>query len=340
MSTLLVTGGAGYIGTHTCIELLAEGYDLVVVDNLDNSYEEAIRRVRAISGRDFAFYQADVCDREALRGIFGRHAIDAVIHFAGLKAVGESVAKPLRYYRNNLDSTLTLCEVMKEYGVKRLVFSSSATVYGTPEKVPITEDSALSCTNPYGWTKFMNEQILRDVAVAEPDWSIMLLRYFNPVGAHESGQIGEDPAGIPNNLMPFMTQVAIGRRDVLHVFGNDYATPDGTGVRDYIHVVDLAIGHCRAMQYILNNTGIETVNLGTGTGYSVLDMVAAFAKAIGRPVPYQIDPRRPGDIAACYADPAKAADLLGWRAERGLEQMCADAWHWQVQNPDGYRRES
>lgn len=337
MSTLLVTGGAGYIGSHTCIELLREGYDLVVVDNLDNSYEEAVRRVRSISGRDFAFYQADVCDREALRRIFRDHAIDAVIHFAGLKAVGESVAKPLQYYRNNLDSTLALCDVMKESGVKRLVFSSSATVYGTPATVPITEDFPLSCTNPYGWTKYMNEQILRDVAVAEPDWSIMLLRYFNPVGAHESGLIGEDPTGIPNNLMPFITQVAIGRRDVLHVFGQDYATPDGTGVRDYIHVVDLAVGHCRAMQYVLNHAGIEAVNLGTGTGYSVLDLVAAFEKASGRPVPYQIDGRRPGDIAACYADPAKAERLLGWRAERGLEQMCTDAWRWQVQNPDGYR---
>lgn len=337
MSTLLVTGGAGYIGSHTCIELLREGYDLVVVDNLDNSYAEALRRVRSISGRDFAFYQADVCDREALRGIFRDHAIDAVIHFAGLKAVGESVAKPLMYYRNNLDSTLTLCEVMKESGVKRLVFSSSATVYGTPATVPITEEFPLSCTNPYGWTKFMNEQILRDVAVAEPDWSIMLLRYFNPVGAHESGLIGEDPTGIPNNLMPYITQVAIGRRDVLHVFGNDYATVDGTGVRDYIHVVDLAAGHCRAIQHVLNHAGIDAVNLGTGTGYSVLDMVAAFEKVSGRPVPYQIDSRRPGDIAACYADPAKADKLLGWRAERGLEQMCADAWRWQVQNPDGYR---
>ena len=337
MSTLLVTGGAGYIGSHTCVELLKEGHDLVVVDNLDNSHEEAIQRVRRISGREFAFYKLDVCDRESLRGVFRCHDIEAVIHFAGLKAVGESVAMPLRYYRNNLDSTLSLCDVMKESGVRRIVFSSSATVYGTPATVPIREDFPLSCTNPYGWTKFMNEQILRDVAVADPDWSVMLLRYFNPVGAHDSGLIGEDPAGIPNNLMPFISQVAIGRRDRLHIFGNDFATPDGTGVRDYIHVVDVAIGHSSAIRHVLSHTGIEAVNLGTGTGYSVLDMIAAFEKASGRSVPYQFDARRPGDIAICYADPAKAAVLLGWHAERGLERMCADAWRWQQQNPDGYR---
>lgn len=336
MSTLLVTGGAGYIGSHTCVELLKEGYDVVVVDNLDNSQEEAVQRVRRLSGREFAFYKLDVCDRESLRGVFRRHDIEAVIHFAGLKAVGESVAVPLRYYRNNLDSTLSLCDVMKESGVRRIVFSSSATVYGTPVSVPIREDFPLSCTNPYGWTKFMNEQILRDMAVAEPDWSVMLLRYFNPVGAHDSGLIGEDPAGIPNNLMPFISQVAIGRRDRLHIFGNDFATPDGTGVRDYIHVVDLAIGHSNAVHHVLGHTGIEAVNLGTGTGYSVLEMVAAFEKASGRPVPCQFDARRPGDIAICYADPAKAAMLLGWHAERGLDRMCADAWRWQLQNPDGY----
>jgi len=337
MSTILVTGGAGYIGSHTCIELLREGHDLVVADNLCNSHEEALRRVRLISGRSFPFYRIDICDKTALTEVFRKHKIDAVIHFAGLKAVGESVSIPLRYYRNNLDSTLNLCEVMEECSVRRLVFSSSATVYGTPEKVPITEDFPRSCTNQYGWTKYMNEQILRDLAFADPQWSIMLLRYFNPVGAHESGLIGEDPAGIPNNLMPYITQVAIGRQPVLHVFGNDYPTPDGTGVRDYIHVVDLALGHCRAIGHVMANTGVEAVNLGTGQGYSVLQMVSAFEAASGRAVPYQVDARRPGDIAACYADPEKAAALLHWRAERSLAQMCADSWRWQVKNPDGYR---
>jgi len=340
MRTILVTGGAGYIGSHTCLELLNEGYAVVVVDNLDNSSREALTRVEAITGKSVDFYPVDVCDREALRGVFQKHTIDAVIHFAGLKAVGESVAQPLRYYRNNLDSTLALCEVMAEFDIRQLVFSSSATVYGLPERVPITEDFPTWCTNPYGWTKLMNEQILRDVQVAKPDWSIVLLRYFNPIGAHESGQIGEDPSGIPNNLMPYIAQVAVGRRDKLHVFGDDYPTVDGTGVRDYIHVVDLAIGHIRALEYAAAHTGIEAINLGTGQGYSVLQMVRAFEHATGRQVPYQIDPRRPGDVALCYADPAKARELLGWQATRDLETMCRDTWRWQSQNPDGYAKET
>jgi len=337
MSLILVTGGAGYIGSHTCVELLNEGHELVIVDNLANSRLEAINRIRAITGRDFAFYRTDVCDRAAMTDVFARHPIEAVIHFAGLKAVGESVAKPLEYYRNNLDSTLTLCEVCREAGVRKIVFSSSATVYGVPGRVPITEDMPLFCTNPYGWTKFMNEQILRDLAAASPDWSIMLLRYFNPIGAHASGLIGEDPAGIPNNLMPYIAQVAVNRLPSLHIYGNDYPTPDGTGVRDYIHVVDLAAGHCRAIDYTFSHTGVEMVNLGTGRGYSVLEMVAAFEKASGRQISYQIDPRRPGDIAASYADPSKAAALLNWRAERSLDEMCADTWRWQSKNPNGYQ---
>ncbi|HAL74043.1 MAG TPA: UDP-glucose 4-epimerase GalE [Clostridiales bacterium] len=337
MSLILVTGGAGYIGSHTCVELLNEGHELVIVDNLANSRLEAINRIRAITGRDFAFYRTDVCDRAAMTDVFARHPIEAVIHFAGLKAVGESVAKPLEYYRNNLDSTLTLCEVCREAGVRKIVFSSSATVYGVPGRVPITEDMPLFCTNPYGWTKFMNEQILRDLAAASPDWSIMLLRYFNPIGAHASGLIGEDPAGIPNNLMPYIAQVAVNRLPSLHIYGNDYPTPDGTGVRDYIHVVDLAAGHCRAIDYTFSHTGVEMVNLGTGRGYSVLEMVAAFEKASGRQISYQIDPRRPGDIAASYADPSKAAALLNWRAERSLDEMCADTWRWQSKNPNRYQ---
>ncbi len=340
MRTILVTGGAGYIGSHTCLELLNEGNAVVVVDNLENSSREALTRVEAITGKSVDFYPVDVCDRDALRGVFQKHTIHAVIHFAGLKAVGESVAQPLRYYRNNLDSTLALCEVMAEFEVKNLVFSSSATVYGLPERVPITEDFPTWCTNPYGWTKLMNEQILRDVQAANPTWSIVLLRYFNPIGAHESGQIGEDPSGIPNNLMPFIAQVAVGRRDKLHVFGADYPTVDGTGVRDYIHVVDLAIGHIRALEYAAAHTGTEAINLGTGQGYSVLQLVKAFEHASGRKVPYQIDPRRPGDVALCYADPTKARELLHWQAVRDLETMCRDTWRWQSQNPNGYAKET
>lgn len=336
MSRILVTGGAGYIGSHTCVELLNEGHDLVVVDNLVNSSVESLKRVRDITGRDFEFVKLDVCDKNALNEVFDNYKIDAVIHFAGLKAVGESVAMPLEYYRNNIDSTLVLCEVMAAHNVYRLVFSSSATVYGMPETVPITEDFPLSCTNPYGWTKLMNEQILRDLSVADPAWSIVLLRYFNPIGAHESGLIGEDPQGIPNNLMPYISQVAVGRRSELHVFGNDYPTHDGTGVRDYIHVVDLATGHLLAIEYTKEQTGVEAINLGTGQGYSVLDLVAAFEEASGRSVPYVIDPRRPGDIAVCYAEPTKAAMLLKWTASRDLATMCADTWRWQSMNPQGY----
>lgn len=336
MSRILVTGGAGYIGSHTCVELLNEGHDLVVVDNLVNSSVESLKRVRKITGRDFEFVKLDVCDKNALNEVFDNFEIDAVIHFAGLKAVGESVSMPLEYYRNNIDSTLVLCEVMAAHNVYRLVFSSSATVYGMPETVPITEDFPLSCTNPYGWTKLMNEQILRDLSVADPAWSIVLLRYFNPIGAHESGLIGEDPQGIPNNLMPYIAQVAVGRRSELHVFGNDYPTHDGTGVRDYIHVVDLATGHLRAIEYTEEHKGVEAVNLGTGQGYSVLELVRAFEMASGRSVPYVVDPRRPGDIAVCYAEPAKAAKLLKWTARRDLATMCTDTWRWQSMNPQGY----
>lgn len=333
---ILVTGGAGYIGSHTCVELLQDGHDLVVADNLTNSSMTALRRVEAISGRKIAFYQIDVAEKPALSQVFKTHKIDAVIHFAGYKAVGESVEKPLLYYRNNLDSTLTLCETMREYGVKKLVFSSSATVYGNPETVPITEEAALAGTNPYGWTKFMNEQILRDLQVSDPEWSIILLRYFNPAGAHESGLIGEDPSGIPNNLMPYVTQVAIGKLPYLQVFGDDYPTPDGTGVRDYIHVVDLAQGHCRAVEYVQGKSGVEAINLGTGQGYSVLDIVKAFEQANNCHVPYKITERRPGDIASCYADPDKARRLLKWSARKNLQQMCQDSWRWQQQNPEGY----
>ena len=336
MQTILVTGGAGYIGSHTCVELLAAGYQVVVVDNLDNASPKALARVEQIAGRPVAFHQLDVCDTVALRSVFQQYPIQAVIHFAGLKAVGESVAKPLDYYRNNLDSTLALCEVMAEFNVRQFVFSSSATVYGMPERTPITEDFPTSCSSPYGWTKLMNEQILRDVQAANPGWSVVLLRYFNPIGAHPSGLIGEDPRGVPNNLMPYIAQVAIGRRPELHVFGHDYPTVDGTGVRDYIHVVDLALGHLKALEYARNHPGVEAINLGTGQGYSVLQMVSAFEKASGRAVPCQLDPRRPGDVAICYADPAKARRLLNWQACRDLETMCLDTWRWQSQNPDGY----
>lgn len=336
MTTVLVTGGAGYIGSHTCVELLGSGYDVVVVDNLCNSKPESLRRVQELAGRSLAFVQADVRDQDAMRAVFQKHAIDAVIHFAALKAVGESVAKPLMYYENNIAGTVALAAVMGEVGVKTLVFSSSATVYGDPASVPIREDFPTGPTNPYGRTKWMMEYVLKDLAVADASWHIALLRYFNPVGAHPSGRIGEDPNGIPNNLMPFVSQVAVGKREKLSVFGDDYQTPDGTGVRDYIHVVDLARGHVKALERLAKGPEVLTINLGTGRGYSVLDMVRAFEKASGRPVPYVIAPRRPGDIAQCYADPALAERELGWHAEFGIEEMCADAWRWQSANPEGY----
>ncbi len=334
--TILVTGGAGYIGSHTCVELLEAGFEVVVVDNLANSKEEALTRVQAIAGRNLAFHRVDLLDREALGKVFAANDISAVIHFAGLKAVGESVSIPLAYYHNNLTGTLTLCEVMREQGVKNLVFSSSATVYGDPESVPITEDFPLGATNPYGRSKLMIEEILRDLYVSDRAWNIALLRYFNPVGAHPTGRIGENPHGIPNNLMPFITQVAVGRLQELAVFGNDYPTPDGTGVRDYIHVVDLARGHLRALERLDARPGVVTCNLGTGRGYSVLEMVRAFETASGRKIPYRIAARREGDIAACYADPSRAARELNWKAELGIEDMCRDAWKWQSENPDGY----
>ncbi len=333
---ILVTGGAGYIGSHTCVELLKSGYDVICVDNLCNSNIEALRRVEQISGKDITFYQHDVRDGAALEKIFNRHPIEAVIHFAGLKAVGESVAQPLRYYATNIDSTLVLCDVMARCGCRKLVFSSSATVYGDPERVPIDEDFPVSATNPYGRTKLMIEEILRDLHRADPTWKIALLRYFNPVGAHSSGLIGEDPRGVPNNLLPFIAQVAVGRREYLQVFGDDYPTPDGTGVRDYIHVVDLARGHVSALEVLHQQLQVLTVNLGTGRGYSVLEMVAAFEQISGRKIPYRIVARRPGDIATCYADTSKAERLLNWRAQYDLTRMCADAWNWQKNNPCGY----
>ena len=333
--TIFVTGGAGYIGSHTCVELLHAGYDLVVMDNFINSKPEAVRRIRELSGRDFPFYEVDMLDRAGMDRIFSEHAIDAVIHFAGLKAVGESVSQPLRYYHNNITGTLNLLEVMQQHGCKRFVFSSSATVYGAPRTVPIREDFPLSTTNPYGATKLMIEQILRDQYAADPAWSIALLRYFNPIGAHESGRIGEDPQGIPNNLMPYITKVAAGQLECLTVFGDDYDTPDGTGVRDYIHVVDLARGHLKAVEKVAGMTGVEAYNLGTGKGYSVLEIVHAFEKVNGVPVQHKIGPRRPGDIAACYADPTKARQELGWTAERGLEEMCRDSWNFLQKNPQG-----
>lgn len=333
---ILLTGGAGYIGSHTAVELLAAGHQVVIADNLSNSKPEALRRLGEITGADIPFYKIDVADADALDALFHEREIDAVIHFAGLKAVGESVSVPLKYYRNNIDSTLTLLEVMLRHGVTRLVFSSSATVYGVPERVPLTEDMPTGCTNPYGWTKLMIERILTDVAAANPSLSVVLLRYFNPIGAHESGRIGEDPNGIPNNLMPFITQVAVGKRERLSVFGGDYPTHDGTGVRDYIHVVDLARGHLAAVGFSACHTGVEVFNLGTGVGYSVLDMVRSFEAANGVPVPYEISPRRPGDVAECYADPAKAASGLGWTAGLGVEDMCRDSWRWQKNNPEGY----
>lgn len=335
---ILVTGGAGYIGSHTCLALLEQGHEVVVFDNLYNASEEALNRVKKLTGKDLTFYKADMLDRDAMEKIFDTEKIDAVIHFAGLKAVGESVAKPWEYYHNNITGTLILLDVMRKHGVKKIIFSSSATVYGDPAFVPITEECPKGqCTNPYGQTKSMLEQILTDMQKADPEWNVILLRYFNPVGAHESGRIGEDPKGIPNNLMPYISQVAVGKLEKLGVFGDDYDTPDGTGVRDYIHVVDLAVGHVKAIKYIFSNPGLDIINLGTGVGYSVLDMVKAFSKACGKEIPYEIKPRREGDIAMCYADPSKAAKVLGWKAERGLEQMCEDAWRWQSQNPEGYR---
>ena len=334
---VLVTGGAGYIGSHTCLELLEAGNAVTVIDNLSNSNLESLNRVQTLTGKTLKFYQGDVRDEALLTQIFEENTVDCVIHFAGLKAVGESVAKPWEYYDNNLGSTLMLTKVMKAFGVKKLIFSSSATVYAPGNQMPLTEESATGgCTNPYGWTKYMIEQILLGIAHAEPDWHICLLRYFNPIGAHESGQIGEDPRGIPNNLMPYITQVAVGRREHLNVFGDDYDTPDGTGVRDYIHVVDLAKGHLAAAKYAMDHPGCEAFNLGTGNGYSVLDMVHAFIDANRVLLPYVIAPRRPGDVAVCYADPEKSARLLGWKAEKTLVDMCRDSWRWQSQNPQGY----
>ena len=337
MAKILITGGAGYIGSHTALELLNEGYEVVVYDNLCNSSRESLRRVEELTGKEIRFYEGDVLDAKALEEMFETEKVDAVIHCAALKAVGESVRKPLEYYNNNITGTLTLMEVMDKVGVKNIVFSSSATVYGSPEQIPITEECPKGqCTNPYGWTKSMMEQIMTDLQKAHPEWNVILLRYFNPVGAHKSGRIGEDPKGIPNNLMPYISQVAVGKLEKLGVFGDDYDTPDGTGVRDYIHVVDLAIGHVKAIKYIFTNPGLDIINLGTGTGYSVLDMVKAFGKACGKEIPYEIKPRIEGDIAMCYVAPDKAAKVLGWKAERGLEEMCEDTWRWQSQNPNGY----
>jgi len=333
---LLVTGGAGYIGSHTVVELLNQGHGVTVVDNLCNSKEESLRRVQEITGKKVSFHKVDLLDRAGLDAVFAAAHPDAVIHFAGLKAVGESVQKPLEYYHNNITGTLVLLEVMRARGVKLLVFSSSATVYGIPKSMPLHEDAPTGATNPYGQTKLMIEQMLRDLNAAGPGWGIALLRYFNPVGAHISGRIGEDPNGIPNNLMPFVAQVAVGKLPRLRVFGNDYPTRDGTGVRDYIHVVDLARGHLAALDYLTRKPSLVTVNLGTGRGYSVLEMIRAFEKASGRKVPYEVVPRRPGDIAECYADPALAQKLLGWQAGRGVDEMCADQWRWQSQNPRGY----
>lgn len=335
---VLVTGGAGYIGSHTCVELLQKGYGVVVIDNLVNSSAKSLERVEQITGKKVEFYQEDVRNRAALDRILEKHDIGCAIHFAGLKAVGESVAMPLEYYDNNLFSTVTLCEAMRDHGVKDIVFSSSATVYTGDNEMPLREGSRTGmCTNPYGWTKYMSEQIMRDMAYADKDWAVVLLRYFNPIGAHPSGLIGEDPKGIPNNLMPYISQVAIGRRKELSVFGDDYDTHDGTGVRDYIHVVDLARGHVAAIEYMQKNHRGESVfNLGTGTGYSVLDMVKAFSRVTGREIPYKIVDRRPGDLATVYSSPDKSAELLGWKAQYTLDDMCRDAWNWQSKNPMGY----
>ncbi len=337
--SILVSGGAGYIGSHTCVELIKAGYDIVVADNLVNASEEAVRRVEEIVGRPIPFVKAELCDPAQVEDLFARHPdIDAVIHFAGLKAVGESVSKPLEYYTNNLVNTLVILNAMRAHGVKNFVFSSSATVYGDPASVPIREDFPTGgTTNPYGTTKLFIERILTDICAADPTLNVALLRYFNPIGAHESGRIGEDPNGIPNNLVPYIAQVAVGKLEKLHVYGDDYPTPDGTGVRDYIHVVDLAVGHVAALRKLETNCGLFVCNLGTGKGYSVLDVLHAYEKACGKTLPYVVDPRRPGDIAACYADPARARDELGWEAKYGIEEMCASSWKWQSENPDGYR---
>lgn len=338
MATILVTGGAGYIGSHTCVQLLDAGYDVVVVDNLCNSCKESLKRVEEITGKKLTFYEVDLLDEPALNRVFDNENVDAVIHFAGLKAVGESVYKPLEYYHNNITGTLILCDVMRRHGVKNIVFSSSATVYGDPAFVPITEECPKGeITNPYGRTKGMLEQVLTDLHTSDPEWNVMLLRYFNPIGAHKSGRIGEDPKGIPNNLFPYITQVAVGKLVCLGVFGNDYNTPDGTCIRDYIHVVDLANGHLKALEKLnKEHGGVWIYNLGTGHGYSVLQVIQAFSKACGKELPYEIKPRRAGDIATCYCDPAKAKEELGWEAQYGIEEMCADSWRWQSGNPDGY----
>lgn len=334
---ILVTGGAGYIGSHTCVELLNEGYEVVVLDNLSNSSEKSLERVKQITGKEVKFYKGDILDRDILKEIFKAEKIESCIHFAGLKAVGESVEKPWEYYNNNIAGTLTLTDEMRKHGCKNIIFSSSATVYGDPAMIPITEECPKgTCTNPYGWSKSMLEQVLSDMQKADLEWNVILLRYFNPIGAHKSGLIGENPNGIPNNLMPYITQVAVGKLKELGVFGDDYDTPDGTGVRDYIHVVDLAKGHVKAINKLKENVGLGIYNLGTGTGYSVLDIVKNFEAATGMKVPYAIKPRRAGDIATCYSDAAKAEKELGWKAQFGIKEMCADSWNWQKNNPNGY----
>ena len=335
---ILVTGGAGYIGSHTCVELLNAGYEVVVLDNLSNASEKSLDRVRQITGKELKFYKGDILDREILNKLFAENTIESCIHFAGLKAVGESVQKPWEYYNNNISGTLTLVDAMREHNCKNIIFSSSATVYGNPAQIPITEECPKGqCTNPYGWTKSMLEQVLTDIQKADPQWNVILLRYFNPIGAHKSGLMGENPNGIPNNLMPYITQVAVGKLKELGVFGDDYDTPDGTGVRDYIHVVDLAVGHVKALKKIEDKSGVSIYNLGTGNGYSVLDVVKAYEKACKKSIPYEIKPRRAGDIAACYSDASKAKKELGWEAEYGIDRMCEDSWRWQSRNPDGYR---
>ena len=335
---ILVTGGAGYIGSHTCVELLNAGYEVVILDNLYNSSKKAVDRIEEITGKKVTFYENDMLDADAMESLFSKEKIDCVIHFAGLKAVGESVAKPLEYYKNNIQGTLCIVEAMRNHGCKNIIFSSSATVYGDPAFVPITEECPKGTpTNPYGWTKSMLEQILTDLHTADEEWNIILLRYFNPIGAHKSGLIGEDPKGIPNNLLPYVAQVAIGKLECVGVFGDDYDTPDGTGVRDYIHVVDLALGHVKAIDKIKEKPGVKIYNLGTGNGYSVLDVIKAFSKACGHEVPYQIKPRRAGDIATCYSDASLAKKELGWEAQYGIEEMCADSWKWQSMNPNGYK---